>query len=366
MLVISLINAYYQLLSTSLTGYAQMKYFKGSFVFTFICLGLAAVLGYNMTGTLSGTLSTVFICAILGVLEVSLSFDNAVVNATVLRDMSPLWQRRFLTWGILIAVFGMRLLFPLIIVGIAAHLNPISALKLAIEQPSQYAQILSGAHIGIMGFGGSFLGLVGLKFFFNAEKDVHWVAYIEQFLTKFSRVQSIEVVVVLLSLLGVAKFIPNEEALTFITAGIFGIIVFVLVEALGVLLEKENTTTTVAKAGLGTFIYLEILDASFSFDGVIGAFALSNNLFIIVLGLSIGAMFVRSLTIMLVQLNTLTKYRYLEHGAFWAILALSGLMFASVCKEIPEVVTGLIGAAFIILALLTSIRWNKLNPDKTK
>lgn len=343
-----------------------MKYFKGSFVFTFICLLLAAALGYHMTGTPSGALSTVFICMILGVLEVSLSFDNAVVNATVLRDMSPLWQRRFLTWGILIAVFGMRLLFPLIIVGVAAHIDPVSALQLAIEKPDQYAHILSGAHIGIMGFGGSFLGLVGLKFFFDAEKDVHWVAFIEHALTKFSKVQSIEIVIVLLSLLGIAKFIPSEEALTFITAGVFGIITFVLVEALGVLLEKENTTTTVAKAGLGTFIYLEILDASFSFDGVIGAFALSNNLFIIVLGLSIGAMFVRSLTIMLVQLNTLTKYRYLEHGAFWAILALSGLMFASVCQEIPEVITGLIGAAFIILALISSIHWNKTHPETEK
>ncbi|MDI2091079.1 DUF475 domain-containing protein [Commensalibacter oyaizuii] len=336
-----------------------MKYFKGSFVFTIICLCLAAALGYNNTGTTAGALSTVFICTILGVLEVSLSFDNAVVNATVLKNMNAVWQRRFLTWGILIAVFGMRLVFPLIIVGIAAHLDPISALDLAIKHPNQYAQILSGAHIGIMGFGGSFLALVGLKFFFNDEKDVHWVAFIEKQLVRFSKLQSIEVVIVLLALFGISKFLPQSEALTFIVSGIFGIITFIAVEAISTLIETKEATTTAAKAGLGAFIYLEILDASFSFDGVIGAFALSTNLFIIAIGLSIGAMFVRSLTVMLVKLDTLSQYRYLEHGAFWAILALAGLMFASTCREIPEVVTGLIGAAFIILALISSIRWNK-------
>ncbi|CAI3938880.1 DUF475 domain (TerC2) [Commensalibacter communis] len=341
-----------------------MKYFKGSFVFTIICLGLAAALGFNATGTVTGALSTVFICAILGVLEVSLSFDNAVVNATVLKDMDPLWQRRFLTWGILIAVFGMRLVFPLLIVGIAAHLDPISALDLAIKHPDQYAQILSGAHVGIMGFGGSFLALVGLKFFFDAEKDVHWISVIETQLAKFSKLEAIEIVIVLLALFGISKFLTTSEALTFIIAGIFGIITFIAVEAIGTLLDSEDASTTVAKAGLGAFLYLEVLDASFSFDGVIGAFALSTNLFVIALGLGIGAMFVRSLTVMLVELDTLSSYRFLEHGAFWAILALSGLMFVSVCKEVPEVVTGLIGAAFILLALYSSIRWNKKHPEQ--
>lgn len=343
-----------------------MKYFKGSFFFTIICLLLAAFLGFNATGTLTGALSTVLICAILGVLEVSLSFDNAVVNATVLKDMDHVWQRRFLTWGILIAVFGMRLIFPLIIVGIAAHLDPISALDLAIKQPEKYAEILSGAHVGIMGFGGSFLALVGLKFFFDAEKDVHWIAFIENQLAKFSKLEAIEIVIVLLAIFGISKLLPDTEALTFMISGIFGIITFIAVEAIGTLLEAEDASTTVAKAGLGAFLYLEVLDASFSFDGVIGAFALSTNLFVIALGLGIGAMFVRSLTIMLVELDTLTKYRYLEHGAFWAILALSGLMFVSVSHEVPEVITGLIGAACILLALLSSIRWNKKHPEEAE
>src|SRR3546814_12731641 len=73
-------------------------------------------------------------------------------------------QRHFLTWGIAIAVFGMRIVFPLVIVMIAASLGPIEAVKLAINDPEQYEVILNGAHIGLMGFGGAFLGMVGLKY----------------------------------------------------------------------------------------------------------------------------------------------------------------------------------------------------------
>ena len=93
------------------------------------------------------------------------------------------------------------------------------------------------------------------------------------------------------------------------------------------------------KSGLGGFLYLEVLDASFSFDGVIGAFALSNNM-IIALGLSVGAMFVRSMTIHLVRTGTLAQYRYLEHGAFWAIIVLGVIMLLSARYHIPETIPG--------------------------
>ncbi len=106
---------------------------------------------------------------------------------------------------------------------------------------------------------------------------------------------------------------------------------------------------------------LEVLDASFSFDGVIGAFALSQNLFVIAIGLGIGAMYVRTMTIMLVERGTLSQYRYLEHGAFYAILALSVIMFTQTLIHIPEAITSLGGAVLIGVALLASIRWNRAN-----
>ena len=107
-----------------------------------------------------------------------------------------------------------------------------------------------------------------------------------------------------------------------------GLLTFTAVELLGHLLDTRRGARDLARAGgLGAFLYLEVLDASFSFDGVIGAFALTQNLFLIAIGLGIGAMYVRSMTIMLVERKTLAQFRYLEHGAFYSILALSVIMY---------------------------------------
>jgi hypothetical protein len=337
-------------------------YFKGALVFTLVCLGLAAWLGWGMTGTMQGTLGVLWIVLVLGVLEISLSFDNAVVNATVLEDMEPIWRKRFLTWGIAIAVFGMRIVFPLAIVAIAAGLGPIDTIRLAANDPVEYERIITGAHVGISGFGGAFLAMVGLKFFFDQEKEIHWIEMIEARLARYASVEALEIGLVLLALYGVSRLIPPEEGATLIVAGIFGLLAFILVEAINSLLEPNDVTGTVVRSGLAGFLYLNMLDSAFSFDGVIGAFALSNNVFVIALGLGIGAMFVRSMTIMLVDRGTLAEYRYLEHGAFWAIIALAVIMLLSARYHIPETITGLIGAVLIGLSLIWSVRYNRRNP----
>jgi hypothetical protein len=342
----------------------MLKHFYGSIIFTIVSLGLGTFYGYSSGGTVGAALSILWICIVLGILEVSLSFDNAVVNATVLKDMDPVWQRRFLTWGILIAVFGMRVIFPIIIVAIAGSLGPIAAVSLALNEPDRYAAIVSEAHVGIMGFGGAFLMLVGLKFFFDSDKEHDWIALLEAPLRKFASLEAIEIIVVLLALFGVSTQLPLDEAHTFLVSGVMGIAVFFAVEWIGHVLEApEGAVEGVQRAGLASFLYLEVLDASFSFDGVIGAFALSNNLIVIALGLGIGAMFVRSMTIALVRQGTLSQFRFLEHGAFWAILALASIMFASVLYEIPEVVTGLVGALLIGLSVWSSVRFNRANPE---
>jgi hypothetical protein len=102
-----------------------------------------------------------------------------------------------------------------------------------------------------------------------------------------------------------------------------------------------------------------VLDASFSFDGVIGAFAITNDVVIIMLGLAIGAMFVRSLTVYLVERGTLDEFVFLEHGAHYAIGILALIMFASVKYEIAEWFTGLSGVAFIAVSLWSSIRYKR-------
>lgn len=345
----------------------MLSFFRGSILFTLVCFALGAAYAWMQGGSPAAVAEVLWIIAVLSVLEVSLSFDNAVVNATVLQDMDHVWRRRFLTWGMVIAVFGMRILFPLAIVAIAAGLGPAEAIELSLRHPDRYEQIVSSAHVGIAGFGGAFLAMVGLSFFFDSEKEVHWIRWVEGKLSAFSNVKAAEIGVLLLALYGVSLLLPGEEALTFVVAGMLGVVAFIAVEAIGTLLEMrdeaQRAAGVIVRSGLAGFLYLNVLDASFSFDGVIGAFALSNNMVIIALGLSIGAMFVRSLTIMLVEKGTLAEYRYLEHGAFWAILALAGIMLVSARFAVPETITGLIGAVLIAASLAWSVRYRRRHPE---
>lgn len=336
------------------------KYFTGSIIFTAIAIVIGFFLGAGSGMNIGWWLQAVFIVLILGVLETSLSFDNAVVNATVLQKMSHKRQQRFLTRWMVIAVFGMRVLFPLIIVAIVWHINPIHALNLAIFDPNTYAAILQSSHIVIAGFGGAFLLMVALNFFLDIEKESHWIGPIERIFKKAGELKSIEIIIGLLVIFIVGKLLPATDMISFIIASIWGIIWYALVDSIAGLLEKRQTgLKNTAKIWLSLFLYLNVLDASFSFDGVIGAFALSKNILIIALGLWIGAMFVRSLTILMVRKGTLAKYKYLEHWAFWAVLALAVIMFINTRHEVPEVITWCIGAWFIGIALLSSIKANK-------
>lgn len=337
-----------------------LSYFTAAFIVTAVGLALGGWLGWQTSDTLAGAASIFFICCVLAILEISLSFDNAIVNANKLKDMEPLWQRRFLTWGILIAVFGMRIVFPVLIVVVAAQVGPVQAVVLAASKPDEYAAIMHDAHLPIAAFGGTFLMMVAFNFFFDHEKDIHWVHALEVWAARYASVQGISIAVVLAIVLSFAAFLPEAEAAVFITAAVWGLFTFLLVELLGGILDsKAQATAGAARGGLGAFLYLEVLDASFSFDGVIGAFALTHNLFIIAIGLGIGAMYVRSMTIMLVQKGTLSEYRYLEHGAFYAIFVLALIMYAQSLVHISEIITGLIGTAIIGGAFLSSLRWNK-------
>ncbi len=336
-----------------------LSYFHWAFALTAIGLALGAFVGWQSTGTMGGAATTLFICAVLGVLEISLSFDNAIVNARKLQDMTPVWQQRFLTWGIIIAVFGMRILFPLAIVAIATKVSPLAALNIAIFEPDTYAHIMEGAHVSISAFGGTFLMMVGLTYFFDEEKDVHWISALERRMVRTS-VRGIEVAIVLIVVLIFTSILHGEEATTFLYSAVYGLVTFLAVEVLGELLDQRQATmSAAARGGFGAFLYLEVLDASFSFDGVIGAFALTKNLFVIAIGLGIGALYVRSLTIMLVEKGTLSEYRYLEHGAFYAILVLALIMYLQTTMEVPEVITGLAGASLIIVSLAASIKYNR-------
>lgn len=340
-----------------------VSYLKWPLVVTAIGLGLSAWLGWASVGTAGGVLSFLIVGTVLAVLEIALSFDNAIVNANKLKDMTPVWRQRFLTWGILIAVFGMRILFPLVIVAVFAWINPFAAMHLALSNPDEYSRIIGEAHGPISAFGGTFLMMVALKFFVDEDKSIDWIGGLERRLRLCGSVRGFEMALVLILVLAINQVLPEQDRSAFLSSALMGMLVFTLVDGLGTYLDNIAGTSSQigAKGGLGAFLYLEVLDASFSFDGVIGAFALTTNILLIAIGLGIGAMYVRSMTIMLVEKGTLAEFRYLEHGAFYSIFALSVIMFLQSILHVPELITGGIGVVLIGCAFFASVRHNKLN-----
>ncbi|MEO6880901.1 MAG: DUF475 domain-containing protein [Mycobacteriaceae bacterium] len=324
------------------------------------------------------------IVAILIVLEISLSFDNAVVNATILKKMNEFWQKIFLTVGVLIAVFGMRLVFPLALVSITASISPVEVVRLAIEggsvdTPGTYANLLTDAHPAIAGFGGMFLGMLFLDWLF-ADRDITWLSWLERPLQRIGSLDQLSVVVAGIGLVAAGLYLaPGGKEGTVMIAGVLGIVTYLAVNGLGNHFEASADTDedddagtdepersrtgemvlASGKAAFFLFLYLEVLDASFSFDGVVGAFAISQDIFVIAVGLGVGAFWIRSLTVYLVRQGTLDDYVYLEHGAHWAIGALSVLLLVTISFEVPEVITGLIGVGFIGAAFINSVIRNR-------
>lgn len=357
-----------------------LKTFGWSFAITALGLAFAAwQWGWEAFG----------VVLILSILEISLSFDNAVVNAGILKKMNAFWQKIFLTIGILIAVFGMRLVFPVAIVAISAKVGPIEAIELALDHPEQYEALVTDAHPAIAAFGGMFLLMIFLDFIFE-EREHKWLSWLERPLAKLGKVDMLSVCIALIALLVTAMtFAVNahtstgyaDKSATVLLAGVAGLITYLIVGGLSSYFEDKleeeeereheeeekakaagkpvSAVGLAGKAAFFLFLYLEVLDASFSFDGVIGAFAITNHIFWMALGLGIGAMYVRSLTVYLVRQGTLDDYVYLEHGAHYAIGALAVILLITIQHEISELITGLIGVVLIAASFWSSVRRNK-------
>jgi hypothetical protein len=341
-----------------------MKEFRVSFLITALCMGVA---GWWGTQHSMGLWTALWLVTVLAVLEVSLSFDNAVVNASVLKDMSEFWRQAFLTIGILVAVFGMRLVFPIVIVSFSGGISTVETMQMALNKPDQYSQVLTDAYPVISAFGGMFLLLVFLNFLFDINKETHWLGAFEERLTKLAKFSEISVFIALCAIFSTRWWVPEAEQSRVFVAGVMGVLLYLAVDAVGALFENEEegdaAVKTIQRSGFASFLYLEVLDASFSFDGVIGAFAITKDVVIIMLGLAIGAMFVRSMTVYLVHRGTLSEYIYLEHGAHYAIGALAAIMLLGTRVHVPEVVTGLIGVAFIGAAVWSSLLHRKNHPE---
>jgi len=308
-----------------------------------------------------GGLSLLWLYIILVLLEVTFSFDNAVVNSRILIRLSPLWQTLFLTVGIFFAVFVVRFLFPILIVMLTTGLGGDRVIDLALNHPDEYAHELEKAGPLIEAFGGTFLLMIGVYYFVDRQKNVHWLKRTEKMLAYAAQIRYIKLVSMLM--LAAIMYFTVDPVLkdAVVIASLLGIALHVGLESIASFFERKNNKKSKVKhqvgwAAFASFMYLQVLDAAFSFDGVIGAFAITNMVLLIMAGLGAGALWVRSMTVYLVRNGTLAKYRYLEHGAHWAILVLGLVMLAKLYHiELPEVVTGSLGLIFVTAAVVASV-----------
>lgn len=328
--------------------------------------------GCLLAAYLIGGFQAVTVVALLGVLEVAVSFDNAIVNATVLARLAPFWQRMFLTVGILVAAVGMRLLVPLAIVCVGAGLSPFAAVNLAYDDPERYHGLLLAAQPGIASFGGAFLLMIFLGFVLEEREEV-WIRWIEGPLRRLGRIPQFGEVCVLLFALAAATTVPHAVALKVMVGAVAGLATFLLVDGTGKVIAAQADAdgpsrprvTVSGRPAFFLFCYLELLDATFSFDSVMGAFSVTLDIALITIGLAIGAAYIRCLTVYVVRRGSLDEYRYLEHGAYYAIGMLAVLLLIQVWRDVPDVLTAGAGAATIIAAIASSV-WVRKRQERAQ
>lgn len=337
-------------------------------IFWFSVLATAAALIYAAFGLGA---SAFFVTLVLIAVEITFSFENAIINAKILAKMSKFWQNIFLSIGIIIAIFGMRVVFPILLVVITAGLGWGEVVSLALNNPEKYALELEHAHPQIAAFGGAFLLMLALHFFLDDNREILWLKRFEGLLQRYATFWMPAVLAIAI-VLGVA-FLPfNEHRTETLMAGGVGILTYTVLHALIRIFEsfKERSDAKrgvtgkkvlqqTGMAAFASFMYLEVLDASFSLDGVVGAFAVTNDVVLIALGLGVGAIWVRSLTIFMVRRGTLHAYRYLEHGAHYTVFALAAVLMLGIFWHVPEVVAGSVGIVLITAAIISSVQANR-------
>ncbi len=321
---------------------------------------ISALLTLALAATVFGNLGIagLWVFLILVILEITFSFDNAVINSKVLERMSPLWQRLFLTVGIFFAVFVVRFILPVVIVMISSRLGFGHVVDLAFNKPHEYGKILHEAAPMINAFGGTFLMMIGVNYFLDRNKDIHWLRRIEAWLAKFGQYESFKILIMLGVAMALYFTVDAAYQVPVLVASIVGTMLHIGLDLFGKYFSSKQSSAKVLVGGaaFASFVYLDVLDASFSLDGVIGAFAITTNILLIMAGLGAGALWVRSLTVYLVRTKSLAKYQYLEHGAHWAILALGMVMLVKLYHiEPPEWFTGSIGLIFVLTAVVSSI-----------
>lgn len=336
------------------------------YIYGFAVMGSIIIAG--LIGVNKG-LSSLITVLILAGIEISFSFENAIINAKILKRMNYFWQQLFMTVGIIFAVFVVRFLVPIILVAVTASLSIRKVTDLALHHPHQYSLYLEDAHTIIAAFGGMFLLMIFLDFVFET-RPVMWIEPLEKKLSKLGKQESLSLIVAAGILILTTVFLATDRA-EVLFAGVVGLLIYLIINTLesAYMPSEINDAQMVkrfAKAGIVGFLYLELIDASFSMDGVIGAFAITTDIILITAGLAIGALFVRAMTVHLLRRGTLQKYIYLDHGAHYAIGLLALLLLITIRHELPQWLTGLSGILIIGIALADShIEAKRKNPNAT-
>ena len=293
----------------------------------------------------------------LCVFEVVSSLDNAVVNADVLRTMAPKWRKWFLVWGILFAVVLVRGVLPWLIVWLSTPgLGPWEAMTASFSSDPRVAEAMKTSAPYLLMGGGVFLVFLFLHWLFLDHKEFGLA--IEKFFTQqglwfFTLASILLTVIIWLAL-------KKDPWLAF--AASVGSSVFFLThgfkehaEEVEVTMQKNRNLSDISK-----LVYLEVLDATFSIDGVIGAFAFTMSVPIIILGNGLGALVVRQLTIKGVE--KIRNYPYLKNGAMYSIFFLGTIMILQGFHiHIPEYVAPLMTFAVIGYFFFKSVSAKKKN-----
>lgn len=268
----------------------------------------------------------------LSLFELVSSVDNAVINADVLSTMSKRARRWFLLWGMLIAVFAIRGLLPLFIV---YSLNPqaglAGAFTAAFSDDPAVAEAIEAASPPLLVAGGVFLLFLFLHWLFLEPKNYGLKG--EEYIEKRG-VWFFALVSVLLSVL-VWYSISLNGLMAF--GAVIGSSIFFIVHGFRENAEKREKKMIEDRkmSDWSKIMYLEVIDASFSIDGVLGAFAFTLSVPIILMGNGIGAIAVRQITIK--HIDTVKKYKYLKNGAMYSVAILGTIMILDAFGlHIPE------------------------------
>ncbi len=323
----------------------MLRYFYISLLWTAISFVVALMLEPSW--------SVVYTLCILAVLEISLSFDNAIINAEILAKLSLTWRKRFVVFGIPTAVFGTRFLLPVFLLWSTSSESLAGLWHKALSDPVGYGVLLHQSYPIISGFGSGFLLMVGFDFFIKHPSTFSWLSWLEDsrgvgWLRRYPWVMMILIA-------AVGGWVAYQLKAPWLwVAYLVGMLAQGLLSCLHHKMAGKMPIGVLVKNGLIAFIYLELLDASFSLDGVVGAFTLTENLWMMMLGLGIGAIFVRSLTLLFLDRGILKQWRFLSHGAHYSIVFLAGIMLAKNFCHISEGWIGGVMVGLVSLAILTS------------